>query len=103
MGYTSMYVVAVSSGLAAQFVADSFEFGPISDGSSIYVGGNCAPFDLSIICLIIGMVLISSLWQENYGAEANDSRSSAWEKFQAACRLLQSDKNIVLLCFVVSC
>merc|ERR1712232_1187034 len=32
-----------------------------------------------------------------------DNSSSAVEKFQAACRLLHTDKNLVLLCLVVSC
>jgi MFS family permease len=101
--FTSMYLVAILSGLSAQFVADSFAFGPISEGSSIYAGGNCAPFDLSICCLIIGIVLILSLWTENYGSRSADDSSSAVENFKAACRLLFVDKNMILLCFVVSC
>jgi MFS family permease len=101
--FTSMYCVAIIAGLTAQFAADTFAFGPISPGSSIYVGGNCAPFDLSIMCLVIGSVLILALWQENYGENEGDSSSSAVEKFQAACRLLAVDKNMIFLCFVVSC
>eukprot|EP00427_Karlodinium_veneficum_P023071 CAMPEP_0169097256 /NCGR_PEP_ID=MMETSP1015-20121227/19428_1 /TAXON_ID=342587 /ORGANISM="Karlodinium micrum, Strain CCMP2283" /LENGTH=474 /DNA_ID=CAMNT_0009158061 /DNA_START=58 /DNA_END=1482 /DNA_ORIENTATION=- len=101
--FTSMYLVAICSGLAAQFVADTFPFGPISAGSSIYVGGNCAPFDLSIVCLIIGIVLITMLWNENYGSAQGDNSGGIVEKIRVACRLLYADKNMIFLCLVVSC
>jgi hypothetical protein len=101
--FTSMYLVAIFSGLAAQFVADTFPFEPISAGSSIYVGGNCAPFDLSIICLVIGIVLITTLWNENYGSAQGDNSGGIVEKIKVACRLLYADKNMIFLCLVVSC
>lgn len=100
--FTLMYCVAIIAGLAAQAVADGFAFRPISEGSMIHVGGYCGPFDLSIICLLIGMVLILCLWPENYGQEDNDSGSMV-EKLTDAFRFLKADRNMLLLCLVVSC
>merc|ERR1719379_1111169 len=68
----------------------------------IYVGGYCGPFDLSIICLIIGMVLIACLWEENYG-EQGDDNSSMMDKLKDAGSLLVNDRNMWLLCIVVAC
>merc|ERR1719487_2765353 len=42
--FTQMYCVAIATGLAAQFVADTFVFTPSAPGSNIYMGGYCGPF-----------------------------------------------------------
>jgi len=101
--FTSMYAVAVIAGLAAQAVADGFAFGPISSGSMIYVGGYTAPFDMSIVCLLIGMVLIACLWTENYGESEGEDSGSLMEKLTGAGKLMFTDRNTALLCAVVSC
>lgn len=100
--FTSMYCVAIIAGLAAQAVADGFEFGPISPGSMIYAGGYCGPFDMSICCLVIGMVLMACLWKENHGDEGEES-SSMVENVKEAGQLLFADKNTILLCVIISC
>jgi hypothetical protein len=41
------------------------------------VGGFCAPFDLAILTLGLGGVLIVSTWTENFGAAGSDSGSNA--------------------------
>lgn len=102
--FTTMYCVAIVAGLCAQFVADSFTFAPISSGSMIHVGGYCGPFDLSIICLLVGMGLIACLWEENYGEEGSaENASSMMQNIREAGSLLVTDKNMILLCLVVSC
>jgi len=102
--FTIMYVVAILSGLAGQFVADSWTFHPTTEGGAFHVGGYCAPFDLAILCLIVGMILIASLWDENYGHtnEAEES-GSIMENLSNAAWLLRTDSRMALLCIVVSC
>jgi len=100
--FTSMYCVAIIAGLAAQAVADGFAFGPISEGSMIHVGGYTGPFDLAILCLVVGMVLIACLWTENYGTASGDDTSSMLDNFREAGRLLSSDRNMLLVCLIVS-
>merc|ERR1712038_1838783 len=65
MMFSLMYLVAIASGIVGQFVADTWTFGPVSEGSSFYMGGFCSPFDVAIACLIVGVVLIALLWDEN--------------------------------------
>lgn len=101
--FTLMYAVAIVSGLAAQFVADSFPFVPYSEGSAFHVGGYCGPFDLAILCLIIGMVLIFTLWEENFGSEESSDQGGLLENLSAAAKLLRTDKNMVLVGLIVSC
>jgi MFS family permease len=101
--YTSMYGVAIISGLVAQSVADAIPFRPISENSIFHVGGYCGPFELAIICLLVGMVLIAVLWTENFGADERGESTTVLEKFTTASRLLRTDRNTLLLCVVVSC
>uniref|UniRef100_A0A7S2PPE9 Molybdate-anion transporter n=1 Tax=Zooxanthella nutricula TaxID=1333877 RepID=A0A7S2PPE9_9DINO len=104
MMFTVMYCVAIASGLAGQAAADSWKFAPLSEGSVIWVGGYCCPFDLAIICLIIGMVLIAFLFEENYGSteSAGGEEMSQLDNLKQAGALLFSDKRMLLLGIVVS-
>merc|ERR1719321_194386 len=94
--FTGMYCVAIGSGLAAQYVADSVPFAPISAGSNIYMGGYCGPFDMAIICLCIGMGLIATLWEENYGSDQSINSSGIVENLTTAGQLLMRDRNMLL-------
>lgn len=100
-----MYGVAILAGLVAQYCADSFAFLPISEGSSIYTGGVLAPFDLSILCLMIGLVMISVMWTENYGNHSMeiDNAPTIWQQIGQAYRLAASDRRLWLLCIIVGC
>jgi len=101
--FTLMYFVAIVSGLAAQGMADSFTFGPLSEGSSIYVGGYLGPFDMAIICLLIGFVLITVSWEENYGTAAGAEEGGLFQNLATAGKLLVTDRNIVIVGIIVSC
>lgn len=100
--FTLMYCVAIISGLAAQGIADAFTFAPVSEGSSFHMGGYCGPFDLAILCLLVGMVLIAVLWEENYGDETEES-GGVMQNLSSAAKLLRSDRNLLLLGVIVSC
>jgi MFS family permease len=100
--FSLMYCMAIVSGLFAQGVADTFTFRPLSEGSIIWVGGYCGPFDLAILCNMIGMILIAMLWEENYGGDEGDD-SSMLDNLKAASRMLVTDKNMVFLCLIVAC
>jgi len=101
--FQSMYLVAITSGLVAQAVADTFAFHPISEGSSFFLGGYTCPFDLAIIALIIGMILMSLFWNENYGSNESSDSGGMIDNLSAAVKLFQTDPNMVLLAVIVSC
>lgn len=103
--FNTMYCVAIVAGLTSQLLVDAWELHPVSAGSSFHIGGFCTPFDLAIVCLLVGGALISLLWEENYGAEDAGAPSQAGllENFGAARRLLASDASAGLLCAVVAC
>lgn len=101
--FTVMYGVAIVSGLVAQGVADSVKFGPIYEGSNIYAGGYCGPFDLSMGCLVVGLVLIMCLWEENHGVDKQEVPASPVDNFKSACGLLISNLPMMLLGAVVAC
>jgi hypothetical protein len=85
-------------------MADAVKFAPISEGSMLYMGGYTGPFDLAIIALLIGMVLISLLWQENYGQEDENSDNAGMiENLSLSLNLLRTDANMLLLAVIVSC
>jgi len=101
--FSLMYLVAIISGLAAQFAADSFTFEPYSQGSSFYVGGYTCPFDLAIVALIIGMILIAVLWEENYGSTEDGDSVGMLENLSVSLKLLRTDMRMVLVAIIVSC
>lgn len=105
--YTLMYLVAIVSGVLAQWVADGFVFRPVSSGSLFYVGGTIAPFDLASGCLMVGGVLIAGTWGENYGSESAGASSSpstgAGRVLREAWALLAQDRRLWLLGVVVAC
>lgn len=107
--FMSMYLVAILSGLVAQFAVDSTKLAPVRQGGIFHVGGTVVPFDLSIGCLIVGMGLITALWDENYGS-VEDSKTAAqqgmtglWEHVKLATSSLSSNMNLMMLALVVSC
>merc|ERR1719499_854649 len=101
--FNVMYCVAIVSGIVGQAAADAFKMAPVSDGSTFHMGGYIAPFDLSILCLCIGMALIAPMWEENYGEEDPENSQSLTENLRSATHRLFSDSRTFLLCFVVAC
>jgi len=106
MMFTVMYLVAIASGLIGQAVAGLGAFGPVAENSLIYTGGASAPFDVAILCLTIGTVLIVTNWEENYGdKEAGESASASGlcANLGDGFRLLCRDRRLALLGVIVSC
>jgi len=101
--FSLMYLVAIVSGLAAQAVSDTFAFQPISEGSSFYIGGYTGPFDLAIFSLVIGMIVISLFFEENYGSNQGGGAGSILEDLSAAAKLFRTDVNMVLMAVTLSC
>eukprot|EP00448_Togula_jolla_P004447 CAMPEP_0170614394 /NCGR_PEP_ID=MMETSP0224-20130122/24778_1 /TAXON_ID=285029 /ORGANISM="Togula jolla, Strain CCCM 725" /LENGTH=470 /DNA_ID=CAMNT_0010940051 /DNA_START=73 /DNA_END=1485 /DNA_ORIENTATION=- len=102
MMFTTMYCVAIASGVLGQLAADQFALTPVSEGSMLHFGGYCTPFDLSIVCLLMGIVLILWLWEENYGSDGGLDAGGVGERVVSACRLFFRDKRMMLLCIIVA-
>jgi len=68
--FSKMYfgnsLCAIVAGIVAQWAADRKPLTPTGTGIW-HVGGYCTPFDLSALCLIVALFLISPSWNENYG------------------------------------
>mmetsp|Transcript_155056 Transcript_155056/g.269980 ORF Transcript_155056/g.269980 Transcript_155056/m.269980 type:complete len:482 (-) Transcript_155056:58-1503(-) len=104
MMFSVMYAVAIAAGLVAQAAADGFKFAPIYKGSQIYSGGYCAPFDLAIGCLVVGMILIATLWEENYGSDSSDGeQESLVQSFRKACSCMMASRSMLLVGCIVAC
>ncbi len=77
-------IVAITAGLVANKAADMTKLLPIGDSDILYKGGYLAPFDIALVALIVCGILVSSLWNENYGSdrgsavEADGGKKKAW-------------------------
>jgi len=77
-------VVAIAAGLVASFLAEKVGF--------------VAPFDASLLLLIIGGAIIHLNWRENYGtADAVVRANSGWDNFKKAWNLLVTSERVMLL------
>mmetsp|Transcript_5108 Transcript_5108/g.6645 ORF Transcript_5108/g.6645 Transcript_5108/m.6645 type:complete len:343 (-) Transcript_5108:10-1038(-) len=65
--YFGNSLVAIAAGEVGEFVAENWE---ATQSGSFHTGHYCAPFDVSILFLILCALLISSLWNENFGQES---------------------------------
>lgn len=82
--YFANSVVAISSGVIAQLVANSF--------------GYVAPFDSALLVLIIMVIYIYFNWSENFG----DANAQVKQSFITAWESIKSDRKILLLGLVQS-
>eukprot|EP01060_Flectonema_neradi_P030787 TRINITY_DN453_c1_g1_i4.p1 TRINITY_DN453_c1_g1~~TRINITY_DN453_c1_g1_i4.p1 ORF type:complete len:281 (+),score=45.96 TRINITY_DN453_c1_g1_i4:708-1550(+) len=74
-------LVAIASGFAAQGAVWAYNGHPV------------APFDLSALALILGTLLITFTWPENYG----DSQASQSQGLQKALTAVKNDSKIAML------
>ena len=82
--------VAIVAGLVASFLAASVNL--------------VAPFDASMLLLLVGGGIIATRWRENYGVtDANARPTSGWESFGKAWRLLVASERVLLLGVIQSC
>ncbi|VDN52523.1 unnamed protein product [Dracunculus medinensis] len=77
-------LVAIVSGIVAQYAADSFGF--------------VAPFDIAIIILSIMCVILAFTWPENYG----DKRVSIGKHFFNALEAIKRDGKVICLGLIQS-
>mmetsp|Transcript_27687 Transcript_27687/g.38252 ORF Transcript_27687/g.38252 Transcript_27687/m.38252 type:complete len:459 (-) Transcript_27687:212-1588(-) len=76
-------LVAIVSGLLANFLVDNMELGPV------------IPFDCASVFLGIGGLIIFYTWSENYG-DSSENTSLA-QQFSKAASAIASDQKIALL------
>jgi len=99
-----MYFVAIASGILAQLASDSIGFAPVAKDSLIYAGGNCVPFDLAALVLMVAFVLIGCFWNENYGnSQAGTSIATIAENITEAATMMLTEGKMLMLCVIASC
>mmetsp|Transcript_69939 Transcript_69939/g.130726 ORF Transcript_69939/g.130726 Transcript_69939/m.130726 type:complete len:485 (+) Transcript_69939:78-1532(+) len=65
--YFGNSIVAILAGEVGEFAAENWE---ATESGIFHTGRYCAPFDVSMLFLILCGFLISQLWNENYGQES---------------------------------
>ena len=76
--------VAIVAGLVASFLAEKIGF--------------VAPFDASLLLLLVGGAIIYTQWRENYGtADAVARANSGWDNFKKAWTLVVTSERVMLL------
>lgn len=80
-------LVAVAAGCLGQWASD--------------IAGPVAPFDLAILFLLLGAVLVSATWPENYGDDAPASpHSGVSASLKMAVTQCRADPAIVAVCLL---
>ncbi len=84
--------VGIVSGAVAQRAADAFPFAPIPGHESWYWGGYTAPFDLAILALAAGGLLMQALWGDNFG---ESTAASSVAEFREALQIVRGDRRVL--------
>eukprot|EP01061_Rhynchopus_euleeides_P002052 TRINITY_DN11563_c0_g1_i1.p1 TRINITY_DN11563_c0_g1~~TRINITY_DN11563_c0_g1_i1.p1 ORF type:complete len:458 (+),score=180.60 TRINITY_DN11563_c0_g1_i1:176-1549(+) len=74
-------IIAIVSGFLAQAAV------------TLYGGHPVAPFDLSLTCLVIGTLIITATWSENYG----NTQATQTQGLARACSAIVNDRKIQLI------
>eukprot|EP00747_Dinoflagellata_sp_TGD_P066043 gnl/TRDRNA2_/TRDRNA2_154626_c1_seq1.p1 gnl/TRDRNA2_/TRDRNA2_154626_c1~~gnl/TRDRNA2_/TRDRNA2_154626_c1_seq1.p1 ORF type:complete len:459 (+),score=86.40 gnl/TRDRNA2_/TRDRNA2_154626_c1_seq1:191-1378(+) len=98
--FFGMYATAIVAGLIAQIAADAAPLQPVEGYSHFYVGGYTAPFDLSLILLLVTIFPICILWGENYGDSTGGM--SFYDTCKNACQVVCTSWRILILGLVVA-
>eukprot|EP00746_Dinoflagellata_sp_MGD_P015032 gnl/MRDRNA2_/MRDRNA2_133286_c0_seq1.p1 gnl/MRDRNA2_/MRDRNA2_133286_c0~~gnl/MRDRNA2_/MRDRNA2_133286_c0_seq1.p1 ORF type:complete len:501 (+),score=92.21 gnl/MRDRNA2_/MRDRNA2_133286_c0_seq1:120-1622(+) len=101
MMFSGMYVMAILAGISAQVLVDAYPMHLVHKGSNFHMGGFNNPFDLSIICLALCLVMMAVMWDENHGSD-NASGSSTGSGLIAAMYALFTNWRIASVGIVVS-
>ena len=102
--YFGNSLCAIGAGMLAEAGADAVALTPFEGQRKWHYGGYCTPFDFSAAFLVVGLVLITCLWGENYGSSPSSSggRSDCRSSFKGPLAMLFTDKRLVLCGLVVS-
>jgi len=75
--------------------------------TAFHVGGFCSPFDLAILLLVVGLLLISFLWEENYGTSEASQPGSEQEglakQVMDGAQAIASSKTLMIIMGMVAC
>jgi MFS family permease len=75
--------------------------------TAFHVGGFCSPFDLAIILLVVGLLLISFLWEENYGspqaAETISEQDGLAKQVKEGVQAIAGSKTLIIVMMMVAC
>jgi len=98
MMYFVNYVVAIVAGLVGDPFKDAFKQTAII--GNFYMGGYLMPFDVAIVCLLIGGAYVAMNWEENYGS-ANNSIEQL-KSFGEGAQMICTDMRMALCCVCVA-
>jgi len=105
--YTLNYFAAIVSGIVGELLVNRFAFQAAAPGSLLHFGGVLGPFDLAILSLLLGGVLIICLWDENYGQQLGSGgagpQQSLLSNLCEALRLVLSSRRLLLLGLGAAC
>jgi len=96
--YFGNSLCAIAAGIAAEYVSGIHSLTKAT--GTWYYGGYCAPFDLSACCLVIGLILTTALWRENYGGSSETDLPC--KDIQTPIRQMSEDVSIPLTGIVIS-
>merc|ERR1719265_1579530 len=96
--YFVNYLVAIGTGLSGDIFVDSVKMKPFM--GSIYFGGLLMPFDVAIVCLLIGGSYVAMNWEDNYGETRNSF--DQLKSFGTAAVMICTDLKMALCCGVIA-
>ena len=97
--------VAILAGQAGDLAVSMAPLTKLESIPTFYYGGFTAPFDLAIILLFLGMIVITFCWTENYGAQeaGSDGQQNLAQTFAKGLWAVANCRRMLVLMFAVAC
>lgn len=94
--------VGLIAGGVAYYTSSLTVLTPWHEGGVIFYGGDVAPFDLAILCLILGFFVMTFTWHENFGYSREIDGQNMLSTVQDAIKKVLRNQNVLLCGAVVA-
>jgi len=75
--------------------------------TAFHVGGFCSPFDLAILVLVVGLLLISFFWEENYGSSdasvVSSEQAGLATQVKEGVQAIAGSNQLIIIMMMVAC
>jgi len=96
------FMIGILCGFVGEALTRAEPLTVLSRPFQIYVGEYLTAFDASAVCCVVAIVLISAVWNENYGFRALGSQVSFFSTISTSFKIIGSNPRVLAIGVVIA-